>query len=172
MQQGQDIELPIANGALLRPFVVADAELTYGFEFDPGVKKYLWLPDKDKVEWMKAFTSQARTGTYRASAIVALPESVLAGRASINRSLNDPHSRELQIIVAKPFWGRGLGRIVADMLIRCAFTELGAKVVTATVHPDNAASLNLLKAFKFVPVGVESEGKQVGHLLYELRAEA
>jgi RimJ/RimL family protein N-acetyltransferase len=168
------IILPAENGVLLRDFVVADSELACAFEFDPDVKKYLWLPKKTKDDWVGAFKFAVQTRTYSAIAVVALPEHILAGRASIDALLNNQSSRELDIIIAKPFWGRGLGRIVADMLIRRAFEQLSANVVTATVHPENQHSLELLHAYGFVKVGAkpQGDGPQGGHVLYERRVGA
>ncbi len=163
------ILIPTENDAVLREFLVIDAHAAYAFEFDSSVKKYLWLPEKSKDNWISDYEKLVSSGRYPSLAVLALPEGKLAGRASINCCSEDQFRRELQIIIAKPFWGRGLGRIVAKLLIRRAFDEFSANVVTATVHPDHSSSIQLLQAFGFALTGTkpDGDGRQGGHLIYE-----
>jgi RimJ/RimL family protein N-acetyltransferase len=82
--------------------------------------------------------------------VVALPENEVAGRVCMNRAKDrTPGVAEFEIIIAKKFWGRRLGREVATLMIPAAFNELNAKAVRAEVHPENKASLGLLDCFGF-----------------------
>ena len=58
-----------------------------------------------------------------------------------------PGTRELQIVIAMPYWGRGFGRKVAVALIQYAFSDKRVIAVVAAAHPENQASLALLEAF-------------------------
>jgi ribosomal-protein-alanine N-acetyltransferase len=164
------IALPLEHGVLLREFEADDAATACATEFDPVVKRYLKVPDKSEAEWVESFKSQI--GSLASFAVVALPERVLAGRASIDGDLLHDVAREMEIVIDRPFWGRGIGRLVADVLLREAFQSLRASEVTATVHPDNAPSLKLLRTFRFQQVGCKDVGWQKGHLRFQLKRGA
>lgn len=164
------IALPMEHGVLLREFEVSDAAVACAMEFNPNVKRYLKVPDKSEAEWVRSFKKQI--GSLASFAVVALPERVLAGRASIGGDLPHGTARELEIVIDQQFWGRGLGMIVADALIREAFQSLRAIEITATVHPENVPSISLLRKFQFQQVGRESRGWQKGHLEFQLRPGA
>lgn len=160
------VPLPLENGVLLRKYEIGDAAAAMAIEYDPDVKRYICIPSKDKHQWLRDFESGI--GQRPAFAVVALPERVLAGRASLSRCVPDHENRELRIVIGKTFWGRGLGEIVAGLLIRVAFGELGATSVFATVHPENSASLELLERHRFTFVeafsGPQVPKCQQGHL--------
>lgn len=164
------ITLPLQKAVVLCEFEASDAEEACAMEFDPEVKRYLRLPNKSPSEWIESFKSQI--GSLPSFAVVTLPERILAGRASIGAPVLGGNVSELEIVIAKPFWGDRLGRAVADLLIREAFCALGASTVTATVHPENAPSLRLLRAFQFEEVGLEESGWQSGHLKFALHRGA
>jgi RimJ/RimL family protein N-acetyltransferase len=173
---------PRASGVLLREPVAVDAAALADIEFDARVKAFSRIPKKSREEWLTSFTE--RIGTHDWLAVVALPEKIVAGRASIARVefeddrpvLDGPWRHELSIFIGTPFWRRGLGRIVAHELIGLAFDTLQAKAVTATVDPDNAPARRLLECFRFRHVGTKvaaGDGAwQAGHLIYELAPRA
>lgn len=132
------------DGFLLRDFVAGDAEPLAKIEYDPEVKKYLAVPAKDRAEWIRAFAPDL----VRGWAIEVTPEGVLAGRASISRACAAGEG-QLEIVIAKSFGGRKLGRKVAQILIPAAFEELNAVAVVGVVHPEHRASLELLASWGF-----------------------
>jgi RimJ/RimL family protein N-acetyltransferase len=152
---------------LLRDFVEQDAEPLADIEYDPVVKKYFGDgPLKGpRVDWVRKVASDPEA--LRGWAIEALPERVVAGRASISRPSvpAKPGTLELQIVIATPYWGRGLGRRVATALIQYAFSDKRVVAVVAAAHPENQASLALLDAFNFVGTGLKDKNE---HLIYEL----
>ena len=128
----QDRLLPVFSGVLLRRFEAADAEAAAEIEYDPVVKQYLGKPTKPRNKWIEEFPSKMQ-GNW-SFAVIAQPENVLAGRASLHLRSLDPittktemnQKRELEIIIASAFLGRRFGRLVAHALIPIAFDVLGA----------------------------------------------
>ena len=147
------------QNCILRDFVKSDVQVIADIESDADVKKYIGLPDSARADWVKSF----HPDDLRGWAIEAIPEQTLAGRASISRP-KDPAPfgiLELQIVIAKPFWGRKLGRQVAAALIQYAFNDSRTVAVIAQVHPENRAIHLLLEAFSFVPDGTDNSGKRL-----------
>ncbi len=158
------------DGFVLRSFTPADAELLAEIEFDREVKRYLAVPEKDKQQWIQEFSHELGYGW----AVEASHDGTLAGRASISRSAKKGEG-ELVIVISKAFWGYKLGRKVAALLIPAAFKELEAKALVAIVHPENQASLDLLKFWKFKYCGTNktpAKPWQKGHLVFRLTREA
>ncbi len=161
-----DILLPKnGEGFTLRSFMREDIEQLADIEFDPEVKRYLALPIKRKSQWIK----ELEINIYNGNAIEV--NGVIAGRASLLRVSKGEHrgSRELAIIIARPFWGSRLGRKVTKILIKATFDELNTNVIIAKAHPENHASIALLQAFKFCQYGIvdEPDGNwQQGHFIY------
>ena len=164
--------MPIAlpkrgDGFTLRPFALEDAVPLAEVEFDIEVKRFLALPKNDKARWIETF-DPATYGGWVAWAVDV--GGVLAGRASLHRAKRRGDC-ELVIVIARSFWGLRLGRKLAAALIHAAFEEFDAKALVAEVHPDNRASIALLRAFKFRRRGIVNappEHWQRGHLVYRL----
>lgn len=162
------LEVPkFLGNCLLRDFVKEDAVPLADIEYDPIVKKYVGdgVLKYPRADWIKKVASDPEA--MRGWAIEALPERVVAGRASISRPCvpAQPGVLELQIVIAMPYWGRGFGRKVAVALIQYAFSDKRVFAVVAAAHPENQASLALLDAFNFVGTGLKDKNE---HLIFEL----
>ena len=168
-QKTMSILLPKnGEGFALRSVTRGDAERLAEIEFDAEVKQYLALPKLEKSQWIEKFDPDL----YVAYAIEV--DGVLAGRGSI-RPYKRKGNFELAIVIERSFWGLMLGRKVAAMLIQAAFEELNAKAVVALVHPENRASIALLRAFKFRRRGiveVPANDDQQGHFIYRMSRES
>ena len=156
------------ENCILRNFVKEDAEPLADIEYDTIVKKYVGVGVlKDpRADWVRKVASDPEA--MRGWVIEALPERVVAGRASISRPSfpAQPGTRELQIVIATPYWGRGLGRQVATALIQYAFSDQRVVAVVAAAHPENQASHALLDAFNFIDTGLKDKNE---HLIFELK---
>ena len=130
-----------SDGILLREFRFDDAEPLAEIEYDLNVKRYIAVPSRERTEWLRDFSP----GLIRGCAIEAIPEQVLAGRASISRTGTQGEG-ELEIVIARRFWGQRLGRKTVALLIPAAFEEMSATSVIAVIHPDNQASLKLIQS--------------------------
>ena len=131
----------------MREFTREDADRLAEIEFDADVKRFLSLPKKNKAQWIEKFDADSYDGW------AVDVNGVLAGRASLLRGKRRGDG-ELAIVISRSFWGAKLGRKVAAMLIQAAFEELDAKALVAEVHPENRASIALLRSFKFRRRGV------------------
>ncbi|MFM9969639.1 MAG: GNAT family N-acetyltransferase [Burkholderiales bacterium] len=158
------ITLPIeGNGFSLRDYVAADIRALADIEFDPQVKRYLAIPKLSKDEWIKTFNPDTATGWA-----VVDDNGTLAGRASLTRAKRKGHA-ELAVVISKAFWGQGLGTKVAKLLVATAFNDLEAKSLISIVHPENRASLRLVRSLGFRRRGVFIEDTwQDGHYIYRL----
>ncbi len=156
----------ILAGCIIRDFTKDDAKPLVDIEYDPIVKRYVGkgIIPEPRGDWeRKIFCDPS---SMRGWAIEVIPEHVLAGRTSLSKVKDAPLGTfELEIVIAKSFWGRCLGRQVATALIHYVFSDQRAIAVIAEVHPENQASLRLLEAFKFVYTGRKNENQ---HLIYEL----
>ena len=178
----QRLKLPhrIEDILLLRSFEPSDVNALADLEYDPEVKKFIGIPKRDKADWIT--NSLIKLQTFDSFAIITLPELVFAGRASLSRrhldptklgfNLDETKKRELEIVIAKAFWGRKFGRALASFLIPMAFKDFAAAAVTGTVHPENKASLKLLLDWNFSCVGknLDRTSPQFNFLVYELSA--
>ena len=153
------------GSCLLRDFVKEDAEPLADIEYDPIVKKFVGVLKGPRADWVRKVASDPEA--MRGWAIEALPERVVAGRASMSEpnAPKQPGTLELQIVIATPFWGRGLGRQVATALIQYAFSDQRVVAVVAAAHPENQASHALLDAFNFIDTGLKDKNE---HLIFEL----
>ena len=155
-----------SDGILLREFRFDDAEPLAEIEYDLNVKRYIAVPSRERTEWLRDFSP----GLIRGCAIEAIPEQVLAGRASISRTGTQGEG-ELEIVIARRFWGQRLGRKTVALLIPAAFEEMSATSVIAVIHPDNQASLKLIQSSGFTyrdKKRGDPKHWQYGHLIYEL----
>lgn len=171
---------PRICGVVLREFENHDVGTLAEIEYDSKVKKYSKVPEYSKEIWISRFAKDI--GSHDYLAVIAQPEGLLAGRASISRVewardgspiLDGPWSHELTIFISPNFWGRGFGRIVAQELVSLAFESFGAVRIEATVHPENASALSLLQNLGFLQSGIGGRNNwQHDHLFFTLEKPA
>jgi len=65
------------------------------------------------------------------------------------------------LIGDKKYWGKGIGRQVAEMIFGWAFKECDFEIVVAKALNENIASINLLKKLKFEYLGNEPYERKV-----------
>ena len=151
-----------SQACLIRDYEEDDVPLIAKSEFDVETKRFVGVPEGTKELWIEKTSLDLLYGWV----VVALPENEVAGRVCMNRAKDrTPGVAEFEIIIAKKFWGRGLGREAATLMIPAAFSELNAKAIRAEVHPENKASLALLDRFGFK---YRCKATKEPMLLYEL----
>jgi len=164
------LSLPLrGDGFILREFLPPDAQALAAIEFDPDVKRYLAVPDKPRSEWIENIQRVGIRGW-----VVQRDDGQVAGSASLDRARRKGDG-ELRIVIGKDFWGQALGSKVAKLLIQVAFEQLSAKAIIGVVHPDNKASLRLVRLFRFRRRGVKQDPDpqwQLGHYIYRLTKRA
>lgn len=139
-------------------------------ESDPILKQFNGGPVKTaRNEWIdQALELCSSEITF---ALEHVPTGSFAGCASVGHFLRhcDPAHREVQIFMATPFVGRGLGRVASLLLYDIAFDVYGASSVFAVVNPAHHASLRLVAAFKFAEVQPEvNSAHQIEKRVFEL----
>lgn len=142
-----ELTLPMSrDGFVLREFIANDSEALAEIEYDPEVKNYLGLPSQNREEFIRKLRFSPEL--MRGWVIEALPEQLLAGRVVIGRT-STPGEAELEIVIAKAYWGRELGRKVAQTIIPAAFKDRNVSAVIAVVHPEHQASVKLVESLGF-----------------------
>lgn len=151
-----------SSKCLIRDYEESDIPLIAEIEFDTETKHFVGVPQGTKEEWIERASLDRLNGW----AVVALPENKVAGRVCLSKAKNRTSGVvELEIIIAKEFWRRRLGREVASIMIPAAFKEMNAISIRAEVHQKNKASLALLNNFYFE---YKHEAEKKPFLLFEL----
>jgi RimJ/RimL family protein N-acetyltransferase len=98
-----------------------------------------------------------------ALAIELIKDSSFVGRASIGTKIvvKDPPPSvdtecELQVLIARKYWGKGFGQEVATDLIRTCFASADVSSIVAVIDPENAASRKLMDKLGFQYVDQKS----------------
>ncbi len=128
----------------LRRFESADFGALYDIESDPFLKQYVGGANaKPREEWLAQCDSLPSDSVQ--FALEHTPSGTLAGRVTLGH-YRASDVREVQVILARAFVGRGLGRAAFDLACSHAFSSLGAQSIVAVVDPAHKASLRLVTA--------------------------
>jgi len=156
--------LPANLGSVvIRHLEQADHVAYVALEKDAAVKQYLGGPT--------AKTEQQLLGDLRgyqpSTEILAMADAATGqfiGRCGL-LPIRDTLEEEIYCVLAKDYWGRGIGELVVAFLARLAIAR--GKTAVGIVHPDNTKSFRLLEKLGWVQAGTVSEpGKKLGHLRY------
>jgi [ribosomal protein S5]-alanine N-acetyltransferase len=163
-----DSLLPImGTRVLIRKLDNEDLNQLYELESDQHVKHYGGGPvTRSRQEWIEGMAGLC-SSPYAALPLVITCKATgnFAGRASL--SLLDKRCWEIQVLVAKKYWGQRLGLEVTELLMGAAFDTLEASSVIAIVHPQNKASLALVEKLGFTSFGTkQSHGWDNGHCVF------
>lgn len=93
------------------------------------------------------------------------------GRAGFHGPPDAGGRVEIGYAVDPPYRRRGYARAAVEALLDRAATELGVRVVRASVRPDNLASLTLVRQYGFVAVGEQEDDEDGLETIYEVSAE-
>ncbi|MFH1030318.1 MAG: GNAT family protein [bacterium] len=67
---------------------------------------------------------------------------------------------EIQIIIGeKKYWGKGIGQIAIEKLLKIAFDKLNYKKACIEVRPENLRAINLYKKCGFIKAGYKKNIK-------------
>lgn len=100
-------------------------------------------------------------------AVVALPDQIVVGHAGFHGPPDDNGMVEIGYSIVPEFQRRGYGRAAARELIRHASEHPGVRVVRASISPDNAASLALIRSLGFTHVGEQWDEEDGLELIFE-----
>jgi len=137
---------------ILRPCELTDAEAAFGWFGDPVVMRFTPTgPD------ISIGQTKTRLAKYQEHQIAhGFSKWIIVDR-STGRSIGDSGLLVLQeygwidlgFRLAQPYWGKGLATEAASAWVHAAFDELNLDRLTALVHPENAASIQVLAKLGF-----------------------
>ena len=141
------------DGVTLEPQVAAHAVELYPLLSDPEL--YVYMDDKPPVSedllrerFTKLETRLSGDGTeHWLNWVVRNADGVAAGY--VQSSVYPNRSAEIAYVVGRQFWRRGYGRVACEAMIGELVASYGVERFTATLDPQNAASLALLKSLGF-----------------------
>jgi RimJ/RimL family protein N-acetyltransferase len=144
---------------LLRPYKEDDLSASVVLFTDPEVMKFVgdgvmsW-PRATEL-FRKVFGIYER-GEFDVWAVCSRDDGRYIGSAELKprRGAGD---FEIVYILGKTHWGRGYATEVARLLIGYGFDKLHLDRVSATVDPDNIASVHVLEKLGFHPLGEETD---------------
>lgn len=136
----------------LRPFQPSDVEVAFGWFRDPEVMRFIPHGADMTLE-----ASAARIGRYLeheakhgfSKWIICDAETGVSMGDSGFFHLPDLRRVELGYRLARPWWGRGLATEVASKWVEVARAWYGFESVYAFAHPENGASLAVMKKIGF-----------------------
>ena len=141
---------------LIRDWTMEDALPLADIEFDPEVKQFVGQTTGSK----KDFVAQFQPDTVRGWAIAIHPENTVAGTIDMNKFELNPKKRELRILLAKEYRAQGIASEAARFFISCIFGASWVEGIVGVVHPENLASISLLKKLGFVHTGAIAPDRQ------------
>lgn len=137
----------------VRPFQAADAPMLVALFADPDVHRFVGdgLPLAPDVAalWVERSAANLKRFGYGTGAVVKHTGGALIGWAGFARPGDG--TQEVIYGLRRASWGRGLGKELLAGLVAFA-GERGITPVRATVDPENAASVQLLRRAGFVLV--------------------
>jgi ribosomal-protein-alanine N-acetyltransferase len=155
---------------VIRKLYKKDVKQLYTLETDKDIKRFVGGPIKrERDEWIAGM--RQLIGNRQAIlplSIIHKDSGEFVGRASLFLKDLDEPCWEIQILIAKKYWGDRLGREVCELLMTAAYGTLGTRSIIAIVDPDNAASRALVEDFGFIRVGTNHSDKwDNGHYRYK-----
>jgi RimJ/RimL family protein N-acetyltransferase len=171
----RNLPLPIVGKKItIRRLYLRDLRPLYKLEADEEVKRYvggaITTRQQEWIDGMRRRLSDPES--ILPLAVLRKDSLTFAGRATLFPKDGERRCWELQVLIAKMYWGQRLGRDVAEHLIDVVFSHPGAACLIATVHPENTASRALVDSFGFKQVETKrTAGWDYGHLVFQLSAD-
>lgn len=129
----------------------SDATFVAAIENDVELKRLLGEPSGKSEECYRKFLSG--TKDLRFLVVESLATGCPIALCGLLTTLLSDDC-EIRVIVAKDYWGQGLGTEIAAALKELAADIFPTKVLTARVHPDNAASLAIIRKLGLAENGI------------------
>lgn len=107
------------------------------------------------------------TESWLVRAVATVPEGVVVGHAGFHGPPDGRGMVEIGYTILAPYRRRGLARAAVQELLRYAEADERVRVVRASISPDNAASLAVIRPFGFVRVGEQWDEDDGLEIIYE-----
>ena len=140
----------------LRPLTVADAPILTALLADWEVVKYTALipypaREDDALAFIGRTAAQAQAGTGVALGLERSLDRRLIGCIEFGVQTGD--RAEIGYWLGREYWGQGFATEALRRLARHLLGDLGLALISATTHPDNAASRRVLEKAGLSPAG-------------------
>ena len=136
---------------LIKPLSSLDAELLFTYRSDPEIARYQsWKPTSltEAAEFIRKNTERFnQTGTWFQLGIYPKENSRLIGDLGLH--FCDDLQVEIGYTIAGPFQHNGYAKEAVGGVVNYLFGQLKKHRITASVDPENIASLTLLERFAF-----------------------
>jgi RimJ/RimL family protein N-acetyltransferase len=138
---------------ILRPFQTEDAIRLHSIYQVEDVLKYFPGSSSPSLEKVESFVSHQHTHWqehgYGNWAILPADSMDIIGWAGL-QYLPELDETEVGFLLAKPFWGHGFATEAAHLSIQFGFGKIGLDHIIALVHPENNASLAVVRKCGFI----------------------
>ena len=152
-----DFPLPIVGTkVLIRGMREQDIEPLYNLDTDEDVKRYLGgaltRPKHECIEGMRQLTVFPLIVTCEAT-------DNFVGRAALSPEDTEKQCFEIQVVLAKKYWGQHLGREVTELLMGVAFDHIKASSVIVIFDPNHKAARTVADELGFSHVETRDNGR-------------
>ncbi len=140
------------------------ASAVTGVEVPPFflTQDWLWRIRLNQIE------TESVSAPWLVRAVIALPNQFVVGHAGFHGPPDRNGMVEIGYTILPEFRRRGYGRAAARELIRYAKEQPDVHVVRASISPDNAASLALIRALGFTHVDEQWDEEDGLELIFEV----
>jgi [ribosomal protein S5]-alanine N-acetyltransferase len=101
------------------------------------------------IPWLQRQRDKFRQKVALRWAIVPIGSTVSVGTVGLTILSDKEHTAEFGIVIARSYWGKGIGTSATNLINSYAFTILGLTQIQAEVLQRNAASIRLLEKTGF-----------------------
>jgi len=141
---------------VLRAFAADDAEPLHRIYGEPDMLRYFPSPDPPPLESVRTSIGKMndhwRQRGYGLWAMTLKPTGTLVGRCGM-QWIADTEETEIDFILARDAWGRGLATEAAREGIRYGLERLRLDRIVGIVHPENLASRRVLEKIGLTSTG-------------------
>jgi ribosomal-protein-alanine N-acetyltransferase len=148
------VNIPSIPGGrlVLRPLLPGDAECLHNIYQVDGVLKYFPNTQAPSLEKVRHFVESQQAHwqehAYGNWGIQVVGETGIIGWAGL-QYLPELGETEVGFLLARPFWGKGFATEAARLSTQYGFKEMVLDHIIALVHPENKASLAVVKKCGF-----------------------
>lgn len=175
VRRDMSLPLPILTSRLIirRP-VQADMGAWVCVYQDSDVQRFLdGTLIRSAEEWWRGLEAISDAVTQPLSVISASTRQLI-GQAGYLDSEPKGQCLEINCQLMRREWGHGYAQEICKALICVAFKKLGASRIVGYVHPENSASIGLMRKLGFRKSGLHvAPGKwQDGHIVYDIKRQS
>jgi ribosomal-protein-alanine N-acetyltransferase len=157
-QETNPMTIPLLETAhlILRPLRETDFADYFEYAQDPAVASSgMWQPYESETDALADFTHLLTLYPLGLMwwALEGKDNGKMIGRCQLDRYDSDEARAEISYALHQSYWGRGYMGEAAEQVARYGFEDLRLNRLSATVCPDNAASIRILEKLGMIREG-------------------